>query len=68
MAGYAVSFDPALRTRDGDEYSGFISAFGGVADLGGLVAGLTRSQTDLEPTLHSPGSNWAWLQNARYTR
>jgi hypothetical protein len=31
-------------TCDGDEYSGFISAFGGVADMGGLAAGLPRSR------------------------
>src|SRR5258708_11702965 len=34
--------ESALRTRDGDEYSGIISAFGGVADMGGLATGSTR--------------------------
>jgi hypothetical protein len=37
----------ALRTCDSDEYSGFISALGGVADTGGLAAGSTRSQMTL---------------------
>ena len=34
----------ALFPADGDECSGFTSAFGGIADMGGLAARSTRSQ------------------------
>src|ERR1700690_1321064 len=42
--GLRRRLQPVLRTCDGDEYSGFISAFGAVADMGGFAAGSTRSQ------------------------
>jgi hypothetical protein len=42
--GLRRRLQPAIPTCDGDEYSGFISASGSVADMGGLANGSNRSQ------------------------